>query len=602
MNNNNLELISSGMETRSKSQSSTGKNEDSMADIEVHSTGKQHATSRLREGDNSHSDSDKEMHLKQHHAESKIISADATSENATLKGLVASRIEQINNTPPNSPSTGVRNKTKQNKKRNKLRMVGAKNGKLSVEEEESDTNEPGMDNQRNHAESSQRKNQESGKQLNPNSVMDILHELNSTVKRLEDKIDNMDKERRSQNKKVRNMELAISQDSAALTAITDSVDNHDEKIKALTGIVTRQQQQIEDLTYKLNNLFVNQNSKKLTIAGLAETQGENCFHEVSNFFKNIMKIDTQIPLKMAKRTGVGEARLMLIKLKYHEHKSLIFQNLGQLKIANKKRPKPYYISDQLPEVWAERRRFTQHIKFQNSRLPAEAQHNVEVKRGVLEVNGTPYEPLLQTPSISDIMNMTNAERASLQELDITAGDTENLNKSRFIGYAADAFSFDQVKKQQLAIRLKHPTATHISAAFRVPGDDFTTNQGLVDDGEHGGARAIMKVLFKEKRENTAVFVVRYYGGKHLGPARFGSIEKAAKSAIDKVQEATLRARRPLSQEELAQLNQEIQLAAEQQENQERQQQRRFNWDSQADSTEDSDDQSVDTDFQAAGSN
>lgn len=140
------------------------------------------------------------------------------------------------------------------------------------------------------------------------------------------------------------------------------------------------------------------------------------------------------------------------------------------------------------------------------------------------------------------------------------------------------------------------------AAFRIPGGDFSTNQGLIDDGEHGGARAMMKTLFKEKSDNSAVFVVRYYGGKHLGTARFQAIEKAAKSAINKLQEATLQARRPLSQEELIQVNNEIQQAAEQQQQQLLQQQQQWADAEDSQSEVDTENDSIATYSQSADSN
>lgn len=570
------------METRSKSQS--GKKEINMA--ENQSTGKPLLVknAKFKDNNNSHSDSDKEICLKQNKQDASMLN-EATSENAGVKGMVAARIDQINNTPQNTPNPS-RSKSNRNKKRSKLKMVGAKNGKLSVEEDDVDADiEEGTDMETEidqHAEDSQL--QRATDQHDPNSLFGILRELTSTVKRLEDKIDNMDKDRKINNKKVRTMEIVQSQDSAALTNLHEKSEDQEERIKSLTGVVIRQQQQIDDLTYKLNNMFVHQNSKKLSISGLSETQGENCFHEVANFFKNIMKIDTPIPLKMAIRVGNGDSRIMVIKLKYFEHKSLIFQNLDQLKAANKKRPKPYYISDQLPEAWAERRRFTQHLKFQNSRALPNARHNITVKKGVLELDGSPYEPPLQPPTIADIMSLSATARAAVQAAEITQGESETLNLSQFIGFAAQAYSLEQVRRLYTKLRIQHPNASHISAAFKIPGPDFATNQGIIDDGEHGGGRAIMKMIYKDKLENMAVFVIRYYGGRHLGAARFLAIERAAKTAIDKAQEEIRQARRPPTQQELVQLNQEIQLAAQQQQRQLQEDRQRFDWNSQVEST------------------
>lgn len=545
------------METRSKSQS--GRNESNMAEQENHSTGKatliksttkkaKYQEQHEHELDNAEADNDNDLSLNEAIQYEKGVNA----ENNAIKGLVASRIEQINNTPLNSPvATKSASKTKK-----KLRMVGAKDGKLSMEEESVDVDFDKIID--DHAEPSKEGNNSS------DSLVLVLKDLAATVKRLESKMDNMEKDRKVTKKEVRQMTIVQSQDSAALTDLTKTVDNQQDEIKMLVGVVSRQQQQIDDLTYKLNNLYTQNNSKKLTISGLAETQGENCFHEVANFFKNIMKIEKQIPLKLAKRIGTGTNRAMLIKLQHFEHKTLIFQKFDRLKQANRSRNNPYFISDQLPEAWAERRRFVQHIKFQNSKLPTQAQHNVAVARGTIMIDDQEYQPPMTAPGISDLFDISLADKAAIQAVEVTEGDPETLNQSVFQGYATEAFSAEQVRKQYLHLKTKHPNATHLMAAYRIPGTDFTNNQGVIDDGEHGGGRALMKVLFKEKSENTAVFVARYYGGKHLGVARFQAIEKAAKSAMDKATEAIRKARRPPSAQELAQINFQIQQETRQQ--------------------------------------
>lgn len=198
------------------------------------------------------------------------------------------------------------------------------------------------------------------------------------------------------------------------------------------------------------------------------------------------------------------------------------------------------------------------------------------------------------------MAITPMERGAIQAIELTEGETEYKDKSSFLGYAAESYSAEQVRRQLMYLKLKHPEASHIMATYRIPGEDFISNQGLVDDGKHGGARAIMKVLFKEKQENTAVFVVRYYGGKHLGIARFQAIERAAKSALEKAREKIRQARRPPTAAELAQLNAEIQQAADRQAALQLQQERQ--WGDTESQSEREDNESLATDSQISDSN
>lgn len=86
----------------------------------------------------------------------------------------------------------------------------------------------------------------------------------------------------------------------------------------------------------------------------------------------------------------------------------------------------------------------------------------------------------------------------------------------------------------------------------MPGLDFTQVQGLVDDGEHGGGWVILDHMIQNKMINMAVFVVRYYGGKHIGPLRFQAIQKATEMALKAMEQAKLAIRRPPTQEEFQQ--------------------------------------------------
>ena len=59
--------------------------------------------------------------------------------------------------------------------------------------------------------------------------------------------------------------------------------------------------------------------------------------------------------------------------------------------------------------------------------------------------------------------------------------------------------------------------------------------GYEDDDEHGAGCTIYKVLENKNTFNRAVFVVRHYGNKHLGPVHFQLIVGAAKSAITRLE-------------------------------------------------------------------
>ena len=91
-----------------------------------------------------------------------------------------------------------------------------------------------------------------------------------------------------------------------------------------------------------------------------------------------------------------------------------------------------------------------------------------------------------------------------------------IEKSRFLTYSTHVESEEEAKAFVADIRKKHSLATHVCYAFIA---DKTGNlQRFSDDGEPQGTAGvpILEVLKAKKLFETAVAVVRYFGGIKLG--------------------------------------------------------------------------------------
>lgn len=64
------------------------------------------------------------------------------------------------------------------------------------------------------------------------------------------------------------------------------------------------------------------------------------------------------------------------------------------------------------------------------------------------------------------------------------------------------------------------------------GCKVDTYAGYQDDGEHTAGTRILDLIQQRKCHNMAVFVVRNFGGTHIGPQRFECIATVADQAID----------------------------------------------------------------------
>ena len=114
---------------------------------------------------------------------------------------------------------------------------------------------------------------------------------------------------------------------------------------------------------------------------------------------------------------------------------------------------------------------------------------------------------------------------------VAKGEVKRSGNCRFIGYCMTVSNLADVRATYTKVKRLHPSALHISCAFRLPGIDHSQLRGYEDDGEHRAGRTIYNVLEEQNSFNKAVYVVRYYGNKHLGEVRFQLIISATRSAM-----------------------------------------------------------------------
>ena len=113
-----------------------------------------------------------------------------------------------------------------------------------------------------------------------------------------------------------------------------------------------------------------------------------------------------------------------------------------------------------------------------------------------------------------------------------------IEKSRFLTYSAHVESEEEARAFLAEIRAMHSLATHVCYAFI---SDKTGNlQRFSDDGEPQGTAGvpILEVLKNKKLFETAVAVVRYFGGVKLGAG--GLVRAYSSSAAENLDGADIR--------------------------------------------------------------
>jgi uncharacterized YigZ family protein len=104
--------------------------------------------------------------------------------------------------------------------------------------------------------------------------------------------------------------------------------------------------------------------------------------------------------------------------------------------------------------------------------------------------------------------------------------------SRFIAHAFPVQSEEDFKKERKALKEAHPKAAHHCFAYRIGTDG--NNFRASDDGEPSGSagKPILGQIDSKALTNTAVVVVRYFGGTLLGvPGLINAYKTAASMAL-----------------------------------------------------------------------
>ena len=108
--------------------------------------------------------------------------------------------------------------------------------------------------------------------------------------------------------------------------------------------------------------------------------------------------------------------------------------------------------------------------------------------------------------------------------------------SRFIGFAFNVETADEVKLRLSEIKSNHPKARHHCFAYRIGFDKMQYR--AFDDGEPSGTagKPILGQIDSFELTNVLIIVVRYFGGVLLGAAGLnGAYKAAARLALEAAQ-------------------------------------------------------------------
>jgi uncharacterized YigZ family protein len=114
-------------------------------------------------------------------------------------------------------------------------------------------------------------------------------------------------------------------------------------------------------------------------------------------------------------------------------------------------------------------------------------------------------------------------------------NTLEIKKSKFITHICPYSNFDKTMQR---LKEEHPKGRHFVYAYRYLNEFGQIVENSSDDGEPKGTsgKPSLKVLSGAGLVNTAVIIVRYFGGIRLGT---GGLVKAYSDAVNLVMESSI---------------------------------------------------------------
>lgn len=319
-----------------------------------------------------------------------------------------------------------------------------------------------------------------------------------------------------------------------IASIQKKVDENSRDIQLIKGTLQRQHKQIVTNQNKVTDLTARSMDHNLTISGILEKKDENCKMLALNFLQTEMRLEVQQEdIVVAHRLGAfkphnRKPRLLVIRVA-SKLKDKILPNTARLKDRVNEKEQPFFINIQIPEAMAAEKKAMQYevkrVKEYNEALPAGfKKKQFQIKNRKLIIDNEIKTQQVLPPKPIDTFP-TAEEQKWINDIDIFTSRPKTEGFCQFVGLAAKVHTVNQVRQAYIKVRQLYPSFDHAIMAYNIQDSD-----GYQDDGEHSAAIKIHSAMMQKGCKNMVIFVVRNFGGVHLGPKRFECIAEVVEQA------------------------------------------------------------------------
>lgn len=375
------------------------------------------------------------------------------------------------------------------------------------------------------------------------AINKMYDKMNQVTKSLEEKIQPMEASIYNENDGVISNIEQIAQGHRETTQAIQSLMEENvqlrDELDVLKGIVHKLSNQLDTTNSKVHQLVAKSMEDNLVFTGiLGDIPKANPRKQLQEFLTHEMGLydirDSDI-LTVYRMGQFKENKTRpIVAHCVPELRRYIMNNAPTLKNRKNEKDGKYFINPQLPEAISEHHReIRQAIKDQKNKeqdLPQGSKSTFVVRNDKLFINGQLKRKKIVVPKVQQLFP-EEKEQKEISAIKMRFFHTQPEKGSQFKAAILKTDSLDILHKAYIKLFQKYPTADHIAVASIIKGEEHFN-----DNGEFGSGYRILRCLKQANSNNTVVFLIRFFGGIHLGPRRFSIITDLVTAALEKIEE------------------------------------------------------------------
>lgn len=330
----------------------------------------------------------------------------------------------------------------------------------------------------------------------------------------------------------------VAQQAEGTSEDVDSIYRENQSLRRevdlLKAVVIKLDRKVSEQDREIIDLKSRSMRDNLMIHRFKEIPNENLMEDVPNAIKKEFGVD----LKFVRIHRVGPPRrgpvprLIVGKLENYQKKEEILKIQRDFRRTSK--PTAFHVSEQFPAAVVEERKYL--YELQRKYTSQNVETRVRGNKLVFKNNGNIYREKVLVPRAEDVLYCDEEECQKLQESPAVFSDEKQERGSRFMASGAAVKTYGEVRNlyKKICSLPKHAQANHRILVYRFRDKDGKLIEGSMDDGEFGAGRNLLQHMEERGYENIACIVTRWYGGEHLGTARFGRMREVVDQVSQKL--------------------------------------------------------------------